>query len=104
VDQRIAAGLAGLAFLFGLCGVCSHRVGTIFMSLLAGLATVITFVIWIIDMSVFGTARKRFRARGELASFGNANWMVLGALVALLLATCTGACGIFGRYRKRNRT
>ncbi|KAF5372898.1 hypothetical protein D9758_001775 [Tetrapyrgos nigripes] len=99
----IAAGLAGLAVLFGLCGVGYHRAGTVIMTLLAALATIITFIAFVLDMVLFGIARNRFRDQGTQAEYGNANWLTLGALVALLLGTCASGCGIFGRYR-RNRT
>ncbi|KAG2119771.1 uncharacterized protein F5147DRAFT_665328 [Suillus discolor] len=97
----IAAGLSGLAFLFGVCGAGYHRAGTVFMTLLAGLATLCTLVAWIISMSLFGTVRNRLRSEGINANWGNANWLALGALVALLLGSCTAACGIFGHYRDR---
>ncbi|KAF9257811.1 pali-domain-containing protein [Marasmius fiardii PR-910] len=97
----IAAGLAGLAVLFGLCGAGYHRAGTVIMALLSGLATLVALVVWVIDMVLFGIARNRFRDQGIPAQYGNANWLVLGALVALLLGFCTSACGIFGSYRRR---
>ncbi|KAG6828812.1 hypothetical protein H0H92_006694 [Tricholoma furcatifolium] len=97
----IAAGLAGLAFLFGLCGAAYHRIGTIFMSLLAGLATLVTLVAFVLDMALFGITRNRIRDAGVSAQYGNANWLTLGALVALLLGFCASACGVFGRYRRR---
>jgi len=97
----IAAGLAGLAFFFGLCGASYHRVGTILMSLLAGVAMLMTLVAFVIDMVLFGIARKRLRDAGVPAQYGNANWLTLGALVALLLGFCAAACGVFGRYRRR---
>ncbi|KAF4598035.1 hypothetical protein EYR38_006429 [Pleurotus pulmonarius] len=97
----IAAGLAGLAFLFGLCGAAYSRFGTIMMTLLSGLATIITLLIWIIDMVLFGIARNRFRNQGATAQYGNANWLTLGALVALILGFCVSVCGSFGRYRRR---
>ncbi|KAG6918051.1 hypothetical protein DXG01_016707 [Tephrocybe rancida] len=100
----IAAGLAGLAFLFGLCGAAYHRIGTIFMSLLAGLATLVTLVAFVLDMVLFGITRHRLRNAGFNAQFGNANWLTLGALVALLLGFCASACGVFGRYRRRKDT
>ncbi|TFK25247.1 pali-domain-containing protein [Coprinopsis marcescibilis] len=99
----IAAGLSGLAFFFGICGVGFNRVGTIFMALLAGLALLTCLVAWIIDMILFGIARQRNRDEGLWAQYGNANWLTLGALVSLLLAFCTAAVGAFGRY-KRKRT
>ncbi|KAF9462289.1 hypothetical protein BDZ94DRAFT_1261529 [Collybia nuda] len=97
----IAAGLAGLAFLFGLCGASYHRVGTILMTLLSGVAALATLLAFVIDMVLFGITRNRLRGQGMPAQYGNANWMVLGALVALLLGFCASACGVFGRYSRR---
>ena len=71
------------------------------MTLFAGLALLTTFVAWVIDMILFGIGRERYHDAGDAAQYGNANWLTLGALVALLLAFCTSACGIFGRYRRR---
>jgi len=99
----IAAGLAGIACFFGLCGLAFSRSGTIFMALLSGLALLTTFVAWVIDMILFGIARQRYRNEGLWAQYGNANWLTLGALVALMLGFCTSAIGAFGRY-KRKRT
>ncbi|KAG7086731.1 hypothetical protein E1B28_002664 [Marasmius oreades] len=100
----IAAGLAGLAVLFGLCGAGYHRAGTVIMTLLSGLAALVTLVVWVIDMVLFGIARSRFREQGIPAQYGNGNWLVLGALVALVLSFCASACGIFGSYHKRRGT
>jgi len=97
----IAAGFAGLAFLFGVCGAGYHRAGTVLMTLMSGLALLTTFIIFVIDMILFGIARERYRADGTFAQYGNANWLTLGAFVALLLGFCTSACGIFGHYRRR---
>ncbi|THV08062.1 pali-domain-containing protein [Dendrothele bispora CBS 962.96] len=97
----IAAGLAGLATLFGLCGAGYHRAGTVIMTLLAALATIVTLVAWVLSMALFGIARNRFRDQNIPAQFGNANWLELGALVALLIGTCASGCGVFGRYRRR---
>ncbi|KXN90817.1 hypothetical protein AN958_03471 [Leucoagaricus sp. SymC.cos] len=98
----IAAGLSAIAFLFGLGGAAARtRVGTVFMTLTAGLAALATLVAWVIDMVLFGTARNRFREDNIPAQYGNANWLTLGALVALLLGFCASACGVFGRYGKR---
>ncbi|KAF9010710.1 hypothetical protein BDQ17DRAFT_1299266 [Cyathus striatus] len=99
----IAAALAGLAFLFGLCGAGYHRSGTILMTLLSGLALLATLVAWVIDMALFGIARHRYREDGIPAQYGNANWLTLGALVALMLGFCASACGVFGRYSPRRR-
>jgi len=99
----IAAGFAGLAVLFGLCGSAYSRIGTVFMSLAAALATVITLVAWVLEMVYFGITRNRINryAPGDTeATFGNANWLVLGAMVSLFLGFCTGVFGICGRYRR----
>ena len=52
------------------------------MSLLSALAMLVTLVVWVIEMVLFGIARHRSRDRGVDATWGNANWLVLGALVA----------------------
>lgn len=71
------------------------------MTLLSGLATLATLLAFIIDMVLFGITRNRIRRDGTPAQYGNANWLVLGALVALMLGFCASACGVFGRYRRR---
>ena len=45
-----AAGLSGLAVLFGLCGAAYHRAGTIFMMLVSALAFLVTLVVWVVEM------------------------------------------------------
>ncbi|KAI0633420.1 pali-domain-containing protein [Trametes polyzona] len=97
----IAAGLSGLAVLFGLCGAAYHRAGTVFMTLLSALAFLVTLVAWVIEMVLFGVARSHMRDRGIEATWGNANWIVLGALVSLFLAFFASLCGVFGRYGRR---
>lgn len=96
-----AAGLSFLAFVFGLCGLGYHRAGTIIMTLVSALALLITLIVWVIDMVLFGVARNKYRDT-TTAAYGNATWFTLGALIALLLGFCTSACGVFGRYRKRH--
>ncbi|CAE6500442.1 unnamed protein product [Rhizoctonia solani] len=100
VLHPVAAGLAGIAVIFGLCGAAYSRIGTIFMSLAAALATVCTLIVFVIDMVLWGIARNRIRDEGANANYGNANWMVAGALAALLLGFCTSAIGSCGRYRR----
>ncbi|EIN12013.1 pali-domain-containing protein [Punctularia strigosozonata HHB-11173 SS5] len=97
----IAAGLSGLAVLFGLCGAHYHRSGTVFMSLAAALATLCTLVGFIIELVLFGIAEHEFHKRGFSAKYDNATWMTLGALVALLVGWCTSLFGVFGHYRRR---
>ncbi|TDL21552.1 pali-domain-containing protein [Rickenella mellea] len=98
----IAAGLSGLAVLFGICGASYHRAGTILMSVAASLAFLITLIIWVIDMIMFGIAKNRYNGNGgHAAQYGNANWLTLGALIALALGFCAGTIGSFGSYRRR---
>ena len=56
------------------------------MTLLASLSLLLASVAWILSMALFGTARSRFEEQGIDATWGNANWVGLGALVALLVA------------------
>ena len=73
------------------------------MTLVSALAFLVTLVAWIIEMALFGIARDHVRDRGGVANYQNANWLVLGALVALFLAFFASLCGSFGRYgRRRN--
>lgn len=99
VLHPIAGGLALLAVLFGLLGVClASRACTIFMSLTAFLAMITTAVAFAIDMALWVIIRNRVRDRGYDAELGNANWLTVGALAALILGTCTAACGSCGRF------
>ncbi|TBU29523.1 pali-domain-containing protein [Dichomitus squalens] len=97
----IAAGLSALAVLFGLCGAAYHRAGTVLMTLVSALAFLVTLVAWVLEMVLFGIARDHMRNRNINATWGNANWMVLGALVALFIAFFASLCGSFGRYSTR---
>ena len=74
------------------------------MTLTSGLAFLVTLVAWVLGMALFGVARRRYREDGASAQYGNANWMGLGALVALGLGFCMSAVGSFGSYRKRSRS
>lgn len=119
----IAAAFALFAAIFGFCGAGYSRIGTILMSLCAALATLVTLVIWLIDMSFWGVVRNRIRDNapaGTFAQYGNANCessfllptsctfliecslgLTLGALLALLLGFCTAAFGACGNYSRR---
>lgn len=99
----IACGLAGIAFLFGLCGAGRSRAGTVWMTLFSALAALVTLVIFIIDLALFGIVRNRYRNEGIPAQYGNANWLTAGALAALLIAFFTSCCGVFGRYSRRRK-
>ncbi|KZO97749.1 pali-domain-containing protein [Calocera viscosa TUFC12733] len=101
VLHPIAAGLAGLAVIFGFCGAGYSRIGTIFMSLTSSLATLVTLIAFIVDLVLFGIARSEIRSHGGAAQYGIANWFTVAAFVSLLLGFCAGVCGIFGSYRER---
>jgi len=106
VLHPIAAALSGIAVLFGLCGASYSRIGTVLMSLSAAVATLLTLIVWIIDMVLWGIARNRIRhdgPPGATAMYGNANWMTLGALVALMLGVCAAGLGSCGRYSRKSR-
>lgn len=70
------------------------------MTLLSGLAGIITLAAFVVDMVLFGLARHRYRNFNIPAQYGNANWLTLGALIALVLGVCASACGTFGRYNR----
>ena len=71
------------------------------MTLISLLALLTTFVVWVIDMVLFSIAKNRYETYTS-AQYGNATWLTLGAFIALLLGFCTSACGVFGRYKRRN--
>jgi len=71
------------------------------MTLLSALAALVTLVIFVIDVTLFGVTRNRFRKAGIPAQYGVGNWLVAGALVALLLGFVVSFCGVFGRYKRR---
>ncbi|KAI9509170.1 pali-domain-containing protein [Russula earlei] len=97
----IAAGLSGLAVMFGLCGSQYHRSGTVLMALSSSLAALVTLVAFVLDMVLFSIARHEFRKIGWSSQYGNALWLTVGALALLLLGFCTSTIGIFGSYRRR---
>ena len=97
----IAAGLSGLAVLFGICGADYYRSGTVFMALSSSLAALVTLVAFILDVALFSIARHDFRKLGWSSQYGNAIWLTLGALAALALGFCTSTFGIFGSYKRR---
>jgi len=101
----IAAGLCAVAVLFGICGAAYSRLGTILMTLAAAFAGIVTLVAFVIDMILWSIARSRIRDTGAASSttaqYGNANWLTLGAFVALILAFCAGTLGSCGRYRRQ---
>jgi hypothetical protein len=74
------------------------------MSVISSLAFLVTLVGWVLEMVLFGIAHHRSSERGIPAHWGNANWLVLGALVSLFVGFVFATCGIFGSYRSSRRT
>lgn len=71
---------------------------TILMALCAALGAFVSLVIFVIEIILFTIVRNRIRDAGFPAELGNANWLVVGAVVALFIGFCTSVCGAFGRY------
>ncbi|KAL1410876.1 hypothetical protein Q8F55_001819 [Vanrija albida] len=95
----IAGALALIAFIFGLVGIAAaSRVSTILMSLFAFLGAIVSLVVFVIDMVLWNVLRNRLRDADYSASLGNANWLTVGAVVALFLSTCTSMLGACGRF------
>ncbi|ESK96822.1 hypothetical protein Moror_6618 [Moniliophthora roreri MCA 2997] len=104
----IAAGLSGIALLFGLCGVRSSSSGrgsSAMLALFSALADLTTLAAFAIDIAIFTIVRNRYRDAGIEAQWGNAIWITLAAVVANLLGFCTGVCGICtGNGRRQPRS
>ncbi|EIW72179.1 hypothetical protein M231_01850 [Tremella mesenterica] len=95
----IAGAIAFIGFILGLVGIiCASRIATIFMALLESLAAVIALVVFVIDMVLWNLVKNRLRDGGYTATLGNANWLTVGAVVALFLSMCTSVCGACGRF------
>ena len=88
----LAAGLSGLAFLFGLVEVLPHYSGPAFGSFFSGLAFTLTLIVWIIDLVLWGIVKNVLKDNGISAGYGNANWLTLGALI--VLSGDSVGCGI----------
>ncbi|KAF8343875.1 actin cortical patch SUR7/pH-response regulator pali [Cantharellus anzutake] len=105
VFHPVAAGLSFLSVVFGACGALNYsRFGAIFMTLVSALAFLITAIAFAVDMVLWDIVRSRIRNDGGSANLGNAIWMTLGALVALIFGSCAAGCGSFGRYRQHRQS
>ncbi|KAI0302543.1 hypothetical protein BC826DRAFT_984895 [Russula brevipes] len=85
IFHPIAAGLSGLAVLFGISSALFHRKGPILMALFSSLATLFTFLAFVLDLALFIIARNEFLKSGWSAQYGNAMWLTMGALAVLAL-------------------
>jgi len=96
----IGAGLSFLSVIFGAYGSVNYdRLGAILMTIASSLAFFLTAVVFSIDMILWNIVRTRIRNDGGTATLGNANWLTVGALIALIIGSCAAGCGSFGRYR-----
>lgn len=89
----IATCFSAFVVLLEFCGIRRRKGGKIAMILLAALATLVTVIAWILSMVLFGTVRSRFRDQDIDATWGNANWLGLAALVSL-------TCGLYAALRE----
>ncbi|ODO07685.1 hypothetical protein I350_03256 [Cryptococcus amylolentus CBS 6273] len=95
----IAGFFALLSLLFGfLATVCASRFLTIMMALSALFGLLITIAAFVLDMVFWSLVKHKIHDAGYSASYGNANWLTAGALVAFALSFCTSLCGAFGRF------
>lgn len=96
-----------VAFLSFLTALASHRIGFLFSSLIAFVATVITLVALIIDFVNFGTIHHHVNGSdgpGHGAHWSTAIWLVVAAFILLVLGSVTVICGCFTDRRRRGRT
>ncbi|KAK4683678.1 hypothetical protein P7C73_g6553, partial [Tremellales sp. Uapishka_1] len=116
IIHPIAGFFAFLSVLFGLLGIAAaSRVCTIFMALTGAIAAFLALVIFVIDMVLWNIVKNRIVDAGYHATLvrlplssrsefaltspqGNANWLTVGAVVALFLSFCTSVCGACGRF------
>lgn len=95
----ITGGLAFIALLMGLIAVCAaSRIATVMMGLAAVLGSIVGLLIFVIDMVLWNVLKNRLHNNNYEAKLGNANWLTLGGVVALMLAACTSMCGACGRF------
>jgi hypothetical protein len=59
--------------IFGLIGAAYHRVGTVLMTLLAALGSLVALVAWVLAMVLFGAyAKTDLKRNGWSANYHNA--------------------------------
>jgi len=103
VLHPIAAGFAFAAFLLAVCAtIVTHILG----SIAAFFAFLISLIALAIDLGLFIYTRNHIndQSTGHPASLSNAIWMMVGATVALLIASLTICCGgLRDRRTRRSR-
>lgn len=120
----------GVAFFSFLTALASHRIGFLFSSLIAMVATVITLIAMIIDWVNFGVSLPLMPyisldsmidlmtshfvqtvhhhvngsdGPGHGARYASAIWLVTASFIILLLGSVTVCCGCFTDRRRRGR-
>ncbi|KAK7057217.1 hypothetical protein R3P38DRAFT_2840006 [Favolaschia claudopus] len=69
----------------------------------AALGTLVSLMAFLFDMVLFGIARRQFHQQGFSSQYGNACWLTLGALVAILLGFFFASSTIFSKYCNKRR-
>ncbi|CAG7847126.1 SubName: Full=Uncharacterized protein {ECO:0000313/EMBL:CCA75069.1} [Serendipita indica DSM 11827] len=93
VLHPISAFMSLITFGFATIGLCS-RAGAVFSTFSAGLATLVTIVVFIVDVVLFSILKSQFHDSpydGRHTSYGPAIWMVLAALIACLVSLASAA-------------
>lgn len=102
--NAITAGFAGISLIFALLAfIFSSRIVEIITFITLVLSSFIGFVAFWVDLAVVLVGRSRVNSYTNGAfngHIGNAFWMALGGMIALILALCFTGCGMFGHYRK----
>ncbi|KAF9005559.1 actin cortical patch SUR7/pH-response regulator pali [Cyathus striatus] len=104
VIHPIVAAFSFLALLLSLCtlGRQSSRLFSSLTLIICSVATVLTTIVFLIDVIFVAIVRGRVRnaSNGTLSlNWGNAVWMALGATIALWTALFTAS---MGAHRERN--
>lgn len=102
--NAIAAGFAGISLIFALLAfIFSSRIVEIITFITLVLSSFVGFVAFWVDLAVVLVGRSRVNSYTNgvyQGHIGNAFWMALGGMIALILALCFTGCGMFGHYRK----
>ncbi|KAI9632738.1 SUR7/PalI family-domain-containing protein [Dioszegia hungarica] len=108
VLNPIAAGFAGISFIFALLAwLASSRVAEILCFLTLFFTSLAAWVAFALDISIALVARKRVEdyTRDVFdARLGAGVWLALAAAILLTLAICAAGCGSFGRYSEKYRS
>lgn len=88
VLHPIAAGLGGVAVLFGLLSHLSRFSMIGLTTTFASIAGTVSLVAFIFDIVLFVIAQKRIQALGGQATLGNAIWITLVGMLLFMFSGC----------------